>query len=187
MNAAAALIGLTFFNTIGFGTPPSTVLIINNIQDGILADGGLIAVVVIYLLALFIVFESGMELLSFYKNTRVTFRTLMGVFILPGELETLRNEQYTALKGRMFLPALLCFGNIELLGAFAFLDEVTGRYLLNWVAFYAAYCLIANWMNRQRKTLRLSEDKTLIVAEKQARAMEEALQEELEDREDIGF
>lgn len=187
ISSMAALIFMTFFNGMGFGTPPSTALIATQIEDGLLSQGNLIAIGIVYFIALAIVFENGMESSSFYRGHFLTFRTIMGVFADDKELKRLKEEQASAVKERMYAMSLFAFGFVELGGTFFFIEEVTGRYLLNWVAFFVLASIVAGYVNRQRRTLRLSEDKTLIVAEKQARAMQQALEEELEDRDDMGF
>lgn len=183
----AALIFMTVFNIMGFGTPPSTVQIITQVEDGHLSQGNTIAIGVGYFIALAIVFENGIETSSYYRGHFLTFRSMMGIYAEDRELKRLKEEQYSALKERMFAMSLFAFGLVELIGTFFFIEELTGRYLLNWVAFFVVVSVVQGYVNRKRRTLRLSEDKTLIMAEKQARAMQEALEEELEDRDDIGF
>lgn len=186
-NSAIVVLGITFACGLAFGSPPTFFMFLKHIEDKTLEQGMIIAIAVIYGLALLIVIETGFSWAGRYKADFINFRTIMGVYTYSEELKRLKDEQYAALKEHIFHAAFVSLAFIETAGVFFIEENLTGRWGLQWVALFATAALLQGYTQRTRGTLRLSQDKALMVAEKQARAMSEAYQEELEDRDDIEF
>lgn len=186
-NSALVVIIQTFVFGIAFGSPPTFFMFLSNVEEGLLDQGMIIFIAAIYGVALLCVVETGSSWSGRYKAEFQTFCSIMSFYSHEQELKKLKNEQYSALKEHIFCSAFAIFGLIEVIGVFFIDEDLTGKWGLHFLAYLLITALLSNYSGRTRGALRLSQDKTLIVAEKQARAMNEALREELEDRDDIGF
>ncbi|MBE9046702.1 hypothetical protein IQ255_20200 [Pleurocapsales cyanobacterium LEGE 10410] len=183
------VIGSLIVNFVLYGQPTPFFVFLNNVVNQNIERGWAIFGYLWYALLWYLAIEAGNSFKRRHHEDIKRFRTKMSLYTSDAELRHIEREQGKVLKIAVFTAAFFTVGLNEALSSPFVIESIPlgGRWLLHMLAIFLGTAALFAVRDRFNEALFLVSDKYVIDAEKQARAMREALLEEQEDRDDLGF
>lgn len=183
------VIGSTIVNLVLYGQPTPFFVFLNNVVNRDIERGWAIFGYLWYVILWYLAVEAGNSFKRKHHEDIRRFSTKMSIYTSDAELRHIEREQGKVLKIAVFAAVFFTVGMNEAMSSPFVIESIPlgGRWLLHVFAIFVGTVALFAVRDRFNEALFLVSDKYVIDAEKKARAMKEALLEEQEDRDDLGF
>lgn len=183
------VIGSTIVNLVLYGQPTPFFVFLNNVVNRDIERGWAIFGYLWYLILWYLAVKAGNSFKRKHHEDIRRFSTKMSVYTSNSELRHIEREQGKVLRIAVFAAVFFTVGMNEAMSSPFVIESIPlgGRWLLHILAIFGGTVALFAVRDRFNEALFLVSDKYVIDAEKKARAMKEALEEEQEDRDDLGF